>query len=454
MPRANADADAHPTLTLTMLDRLPDELIAFVGKKVLGDGTRLENRLSVISLSGTCRALRRVCHYEMGGWAADAMNRYLEKGQMVVEQESETGIVDGRNAYWKSILKVVVLAEPLQIKDPQDLPLPKWSPPPTRTGQDRAHCYDLLQNDGRDERFCDHINMDIQKQQRWQRDLQNQLIALGVQKLKSGSKQSKNQRLVVPTKWLFQLKVVVTVVVYIPRACRYTFRVPHPIHRLLDRRSGDFVVNNAHRLLVRVPRPTRHVLEMLKQEFEIQPFYTSQQQPPNFLHQIGIPGVHTPQKYCSIDGINPAGLRNENEWTTVMRSELNPAFEFMPHRPTGASFWVSTDDAGSPPDPWVAARVQRVYMVGHYRIGAQLSRRAKRRLHEILHCKKKRAQTTSFDDSDDSDKEDDGGYEDAKPKPPRRLLGSMWADEQRCIEDDLHGRDADACLGLDDDANW
>lgn len=432
-----------------MLDRLPEELIAIVGKKVLGDGKELVDRVSVISLSGTCRAVRRVCRHEMGGWSADAMERCLE-GQGV-QSEGTTGIVDGRNPYWKSILKVVVLPEPVQTKDPKDLPLPKWSPPLERRGDEECGLVYAS-----DQRFCDHVKMDMQKQQRWQRDLQNQLIALGVQRLNSSSKQSKNQRLVVPTKQLFQLKVAVTVVVYIPRACRYTFRVPLPIHRLLDQHSGEFVLNNAHRLLVRAPRPTRHVLEMLKQDYEA----SGGSHQPNFLHQIGIPGVHLPQCECSIDGSNPPqGAGTQNEWTTVMCSELDPAFEFMPQQPTGASFWVSTDHAGSPPDPWVAARVHRVYMVGHYRIGAQLSRRAKRRLHEILHSKyNKKRRRHDFASSSDDDTDDGGGHEDAKPSPrPRRLLGSMWPDERRCIdnpEDDLCGRYADACLGLDDDANW
>ena len=106
---------------------------------------------------------------------------------MVLEREDVSGIVDGRNPYWKTILKVVVLPEPVQTKDPQDLPLPKWSPPLRRRGEEeRGLVY------ASDQRFCDHVKMDIQKQQRWQRDLQNQLIALGVQRLKRSSKRSKN----------------------------------------------------------------------------------------------------------------------------------------------------------------------------------------------------------------------------------------------------------------------
>lgn len=279
-----------------MLNELPEDMLIMIAEKIITNPDpekclSLESRLSVVSLSGVCRATRQAC-YKID----------MPRNVMPTYMELEYNII---------------LAEPKYMKKQEQ----KQELLPLETHHHDARLPAPPEYD--DPRYCDYVRMDPYLLSKWRRDLTRQVMKFHL----FNKAHARGQTGVgfPPLELLFYLKVLVRVVVSIPRACRYSNGVPIPILELVDQGVLTNILH-AHHVMVKSPTPYMRYEWM---EF------------PEAVRIIRIPGVHRPKTLLQHYGWD------NDEWTTLYDSD--PSHLLPRPQPSFVKTYPTIDRA---PRPW------------------------------------------------------------------------------------------------------
>lgn len=281
-----------------MLNELPEDLLIMIAEKIFTDRDpkkcmSLESRLSVVSLSGVCRSTREACY--------------------------KIDIPSNLAPTYMELEYNIILAEPKYMKtrtQDEERPLLPLETHHHNTRMPAPPAYD-------DPRYCDYIRMDSHLLNRWKRDLKKQVMRFHLFEKSHGKGQTEAGY--PPLELLFYLKVLVRVVVSIPRACRYSTGVPIPILELVDQNLLTNILH-AHHVVVKSPSPYMRYEWM---EF------------PEHVRIIRIPGVHRPKTLLQHYGWD------SDEWMTLYDSDVS---HFLPRpQPSFIKTYPTIDRA---PRPW------------------------------------------------------------------------------------------------------
>lgn len=286
-----------------MLNKLPEDLIIMIAEKIFTDPEpqkclSLESRLSVVSLSGVCRATRQAC-YKIN----------MPSNLVPTYMELEYNIILAEPRY----MKLSITQDSSSSDSSKLLPLETYHhdsrlPAPTE--------YD-------DPRYCDYVRMDPYLLDKWRRDLKRQVMKFHL--FDKGSGRGRTTAGFPPLELLSYLKVLVRVVVSIPRACRYSNGVPIPILELVDQNVLTNILH-AHHVVVKSPSP------YMKYEW---------MESPEQVRIIRIPGVHRPKTLLQHYGWD------SDEWTTLYDSDPS---HFLPRpQPSFVKTFPMIENA---PRPW------------------------------------------------------------------------------------------------------